>query len=187
LGFLFRLAARLVLPVVLVGLLANSIPNIVSFDNAEDKGGKPAVRAVQVIKVVDGDTFYVRLDGREKKVWLIGVDTPESTMKVEPYGREAAAYTKKSLSDRTVYLDLDVGERDRYGRLLAYVWLLPPPDHSEAVIRARMFNAELLLEGYAQVMTVPPNVKYADTFKKFQAEAWEAGRGLWTGRNKTSM
>jgi micrococcal nuclease len=133
-----------------------------------------------VTEVVDGDTAYVRLEGgRQERVRLIGVDTPESTTQIEPYGREAATYTARRLSGRTVYLELDVDERDKYGRLLAYLWLSPPQSASEAEVRARMFNAELLLAGLAQVMTVPPNVKYADLFVKLQREAREAGKGLW--------
>lgn len=61
-----------------------------------------------------------------------------------------------------MWFELDAQERDQYGRLLAYVWLAPPRDTSEAEVRAKMFNAPLLIEGYAQVLTVPPNVKYAD-------------------------
>ncbi|MCL6448928.1 MAG: thermonuclease family protein [Armatimonadetes bacterium] len=137
-----------------------------------------------VTKVIDGDTFWVRLtDGREEKVRLIGVDTPESTREVEPYGKEAAAYTKKRLEKKTVYLELDVEERDKYDRLLAYVWLSRPKNGGAAEaaeeVRAKMFNAELLLNGYAQVLTVPPNVKYAELFTGFQREAREKKKGLW--------
>jgi micrococcal nuclease len=133
-----------------------------------------------VREVIDGDTFRAVLaGGREEKVRLIGVDAPESTKEVEPYGKEAAAYTRKRLSGRTVYLELDVGERDKYGRLLAYVWLDRPQSGSEDEARAKMYNAELLLVGLAQVMTVPPNVKYAELFVKLQQEAREAKKGLW--------
>jgi hypothetical protein len=72
-----------------------------------------------------------------------------------------------------------VTERDRFGRLLAYAWLIQPADDNEADVRMKMFNAELLLKGYAQVMTSAPNVKYADMFVKFEREARNAGRGLW--------
>lgn len=146
-------------------------------------GGKksPAVKALPaaVTRVVDGDTVYVNVGGRSEKVRFIGVDTPESTAQVEPYGREASNYTEKRLSGRNVWLELDVEERDQYGRLLAYVWLEPPQSGSESEVRAKMFNAELLLAGMAQVMTVPPNVRYADVFLKLQREAREAGKGLW--------
>ncbi len=129
-----------------------------------------------VTRVVDGDTAYVNTGGRSEKVRFIGVDAPENTREVEPYGKEAAAYTTKQLLGKKVWLELDAQERDKYGRLLAYVWLAPPNNDSETEVRAKMLNARLLLEGYAQVMTVPPNVKYADLFVKLQREAREAGK-----------
>lgn len=139
----------------------------------------PVVLEVRVLRAVDGDTVEVEVGGRRERVRLIGVDAPESTVRVEPYGKEAAAYTAGRLEGRTVWLERDVSERDRYGRLLAYVWLDRPWNRTEAEVRRWMFNAELLLEGYAQVMTVPPDVRYADLFVRLAREAREAGRGLW--------
>jgi len=135
-----------------------------------------------VVEVVDGDTLKVNLAGEEYKVRLIGVNTPETNhpvKRVEPYGPEAKAFTKKMLTGRTVYLEFDVQEKDRYGRLLAYVWLEKPTQITDEEIRTKMFNAILLLEGYAQVMTVQPNVKYVDYFLQYQREAMESGKGLW--------
>ncbi|HVE91395.1 MAG TPA: thermonuclease family protein [Actinomycetota bacterium] len=135
---------------------------------------------VTVRRVVDGDTVEVEMaDGRTEKVRLIGVDTPESTTRHERYGSEASAYTSKELSDRDVWLETDAGERDRYSRLLAYVWLVRPLTGSDGEVRENMFNARLLLDGFAQVMTVPPNVKYAELFVLLQSEAREARTGLW--------
>ncbi|UXF00579.1 nuclease [Fervidobacterium riparium] len=139
-----------------------------------------------VLEVIDGDTIKVSIAGEEYKVRLIGVNTPETkhpVKKVEYYGPEAKAFTKKFLTGRTVYLEFDVGEKDRYGRLLAYVWLEKPKDRTNEEIRKKMFNAILLLEGYAQVMTVQPNVKYVDYFIEYQREARENNKGLW-GYNK---
>lgn len=145
--------------------------------------GSPAAIATipaVVVSVIDGDTLNVRLrTGAQQKVRLIGVNTPESTKRVEPFGQEATRYTRKVLHGRAVFLEMDVQERDRYGRLLAYVWLSEPAVGDETEVREKMFNARLLLEGYAQVMTVPPNVKYVELFRRFQSEAREAGRGLW--------
>jgi micrococcal nuclease len=76
--------------------------------------------------VIDGDTIEVRINNRTEKVRFIGVDTPETvhpTKGEEPYGREASDYTKSQLNDQSVGLEFDVEKRDRYGRLLAYVWL----------------------------------------------------------------
>jgi len=141
-----------------------------------------AVRTMpaEVISITDGDTIRVRLEsGKEEAVRLIGVDTPESTREIEPFGKEAAGFTRRELEYKTVFLEIDVSERDRFGRLLAYVWLGQPANDKEAAVRANMFNAELLLQGYAQLMTIAPNVKYTDMFLKFEREARNAGKGLW--------
>lgn len=157
---------------------SNKIESSPAIEKTESTG--ISLIKAKVTKVVDGDTVYVKLEnGKEEKVRFIGVDTPESTTQVEPYGKEAAAYTKSKLLNKDVWLELDVQERDKYGRLLAYVWLSPPTKESDKEIRAKMFNAVLLLEGYAQLMTVPPNVKYVEYFKKYQYEAMEKEAGLW--------
>jgi len=157
----------------------DQIEQATSAENEKVEEGIELIKA-KVTKAVDGDTVYVKLEsGKEEKVRFIGVDTPESTTKVEPYGKEATAYTKSKLLGKNVWLELDVQERDKYGRLLAYVWLSPPTKESDEEIRTKMFNAVLLLEGYAQVMTVPPNVKYAEYFREYQLEAREKNAGLW--------
>lgn len=142
----------------------------------------PTVRtsAAQVISITDGDTIRVRLQsGQEERVRFIGVDTPESTTRIEPFGKEAAAFTKRHLEGKTVHLELDVSERDRFGRLLAYVWLEPPTGDSVTEVRAKMFNARLLLEGFARIMTISPNVKHSEMFVALEREARNANRGLW--------
>ena len=124
-----------------------------------------------VVRVVDGDTIYVQLAGRVEKIRYIGVNTPEIRHPIkgeEPGGREAADVNRRIVGDQRVRLELDVRTRDRYGRLLAYVW-----------VGDMMVNAELVRLGYAQVMTLPPNVRYQNLFVKLQREARDAGRGLW--------
>jgi micrococcal nuclease len=134
-----------------------------------------------VERVVDGDTAWFTLtDGAREKVRFIGVDTPESTTEHEPFGEEAAAYTDSILNvGLSVELQLDLDERDRYGRLLAYVWLSPPATGDAADARAKMLNAMLVEKGYAMVLTVPPNIAYVDLFVTLQLEARRAARGLW--------
>lgn len=124
-----------------------------------------------VVRVVDGDTIYVQLAGRVEKIRYIGVNTPEIRHPIkgeEPGGREAADVNRRIVGGQRVRLELDVRTRDRYGRLLAYVW-----------VGDMMVNAELVRLGYAQVMTLPPNVRYQNLFVKLQREARDAGRGLW--------
>ena len=124
-----------------------------------------------VVRVVDGDTIRVRIGGRIERVRYIGINTPElhhPRRGAEPGGREAARMNRELLGDRPVRLELDVQSHDRYGRLLAYVW-----------VGDRMVNAELVRLGYAQVMTVPPNIRYRAVFFALEREARAAGRGLW--------
>ena len=124
----------------------------------------------RVERVVDGDTLVMD-DG--ERVRLIGVDTPETKRPgspVECFGKAASAFTERLVEGERVELELDVEERDRYGRLLAYV------------TRARDdldVNAELLRRGYATALTVPPNVRRADRYARLARRARREGRGLW--------
>jgi len=119
--------------------------------------------AVSVTRIVDGDTIEVSMpDGSSDKVRFIGVDTPECTNQNEPYGDEASEFTANALTGKTVYLETDAEERDRYGRLLAHVWLQTPAEVDDTTIREHLFNARLVLAGYASLMTIPPNVKYVE-------------------------
>lgn len=128
----------------------------------------------KVVSVTDGDTFEINYNGTKTKVRLIGVDTPESvhpnSKKNNEYGEEASKYTKSLLEGKTVKLEFDVSPQDKYGRLLAYVYL----ENGE------MLNEKLLKEGYAQVATYPPNVKYVENFKAIQKEARENKVGFWS-------
>lgn len=136
----------------------------------------PNSEAVVVARVIDGDTIQLQ-DGT--RVRLIGVDTPETvhpSRPVEEYGKEASAFTRRMLEGARVYLEYDVERFDRYGRTLAYVWL---PDGT-------LFNELLLFEGYAQVSTFPPNVKYVERFLAAQRQAREAGSGLWAGEGTST-
>ena len=141
-----------------------------------------------VKRVVDGDTLVVEVDGQSRRVRMLGVDTPETVhpnKEVQFYGPEASAFTKKELTGKHVWLEYDVAPLDRYQRHLAYIWL-EAPSSGEAAIRRGMFNARLLLEGYAKVMTIQPNSRHADLFVRFQEEARRAGRGLWKKNKRAS-
>ncbi len=132
-----------------------------------------------VVKVVDGDTIHVLVGGEREKVRLIGMDTPESTREHEPFGTEASAYTTAALLGRRVWLETDVELRDRYQRLLAYVWLEEPIPGEDAAAGS-MFNARIVRDGYAQIYTFPPNVRHAGLLLQMQREARSAGSGLWS-------
>lgn len=148
-----------------------------SASSVPDKGGYFFVE-----RVVDGDTL--KLSGGQK-VRLLGIDTPElhesdkllrdaarskkDIAAIKGLGRKAADFTKSLVEGKRVRLEYDVKKRDRYGRTLAYVYLED----------GTFVNAKIIEEGYAQVMTIPPNVKFADYFLKLERDAREKGKGLW--------
>src|SRR5438034_1570900 len=126
----------------------------------------------RVVRVVDGDTIKVRLDGgRTERVRYIGIDTPESVKPDTPvqcFAKKASHFNDSLVSGRDVTLKTDAEERDRYGRLLAYVYA-----------DGRFVNRELVARGYARTLTIPPNVAHEDEFARLARRAREAGLGLW--------
>lgn len=130
---------------------------------------------LKISKFVDGDTFWViNEDGINEKIRLIGIDTPEARRtgrtEIEYFGKEASAYVKTLLTGKKVRLVYDVGRYDRYKRTLAYVYLDD----------GRFLNALLLKDGYATAATFPPNVKYAEYFKKLEKKARSQKVGMWS-------
>jgi micrococcal nuclease len=131
----------------------------------------PDLTEALVTRVVDGDTIEVEIGGESYKVRYIGIDTPElhhPTKPVEYYAQEAYEKNRELVEGKTVFLEKDVSETDMYGRLLRYVY-----------VGDTFVNAYLVQQGYAQVSTYPPDVKYQQRFLELQREAREAGRGLW--------
>lgn len=151
----------------------------------EELAKKFNLEQVTVTRVIDGDTIELT-DGRV--VRMIGINTPESTTRTEEYGKEASNYTVSKLSEKTVWLQKDVSDMDRYNRLLRMIWLAVPTDvEDENEIRQKMFNANLVLSGYAEPSTYPPDVKYSNYFVEFAKEARENNTGLWAfGENGTT-
>lgn len=125
-------------------------------------------RVVTVTRITDGDTFRAG----EERIRLIGVDTPEVSFGVECYGREATAALERLIPVGTeVRLVGDVEPTDRYDRTLAYVYRRADDLH---------VNLQLAVDGFAQPLTVPPNVAHEDDFARAAATARAAGLGLWS-------
>lgn len=142
-----------------------------------DGPGAPAADgagAARVTKVVDGDTIRVSLAGGEERVRLIGIDTPETHGQGglrECFGTEASRRLAELLPPGTaVRLVRDVEARDRYDRLLAYVYRAADD---------LFVNLAMAREGFATTLTYPPNVAHADELVAAVRAAREAGRGLW--------
>ena len=145
-------------------------------------GGNYDYSNILVSRVVDGDTL--KLESGER-VRLIGIDTPEmhesdklyrdsrrthqDVQSIKELGRQAYEFTRKLVQGKRVSLEFDVEKFDKYKRILAYVYLSDKT----------FVNAEIVKQGYASLLTYPPNVKYADLFQKLYQEARENRRGLW--------
>jgi micrococcal nuclease len=127
-----------------------------------------------VVRVVDGDTIVARIGTRDEKIRLIGIDTPETVDPRKPvqcYGREASDRMKSLLPPGSpIRIERDVEERDIYRRLLAYVWR-----GSDDLF----VNRAMVADGYAHLLTIPPNVAYTDEFTRAMSNARSSGLGLW--------
>ena len=131
---------------------------------------------VKVLRVVDGDT--IEIEGNVK-LRYIGIDTPETkhpTKGIQCFGKEASNKNKELVEGKTIRMEKDVSETDRYGRLLRYVWLV---DDSATTSAGLFVNDYLVREGYAHASTFPPDVAYSKQFVEAQQEAHENSRGLW--------
>ena len=122
-------------------------------------------RGIRASRVIDGDTIEV--SGRQR-VRYIGIDTPEVGGIPEYYGPEATSFNRELAGGRKVRLEKDASERDRFGRLLRFVY-------ADGIL----VNAELVREGYARAVAYPPDIRYAACFAALEQEAREAGRGMW--------
>lgn len=137
----------------------------------------PYLEAVELVRVVDGDTIIVKYSGEEVRVRLLTVNCEESVHPDETRnnaeGEAASAFTKAYLEDYPVlYLQFDEAMYDRYDRLLAYVWLEDEVSiDSREDVEQYMFNAILLKEGYAETVVYEPNHRYAEWFFEIEEEA----------------
>jgi len=136
-------------------------------------GGRAAtVFDATVVETIDGDTVDVRLrDGRVERVRILGADTPETKDRRKPvqcFGPEASAHTHERLAGRRVRLETDTEARDKYGRLLAYVY-----------VDGDRYDDELLRLGYARLLVIPPNGRHGRALLAAETEARAARRGLW--------
>ena len=145
-----------------------------------------AQETVKILRVVDGDTLKINYKGKQESIRLIGIDAPES--RVNPRAKRESQRTGKDMknilamgkeatqfvntlvkSGDKVSIEFDVEKRDKYGRLLGYVYLS----------NGKMLNEEIVKSGYANLLTIPPNIKYQDRFVRAYREARGNNRGLW--------
>src|SRR3954471_15301225 len=136
-------------------------------------GSRSAAGEGAVPRVFDGDPVHVARGGRDETIRYIGIDTPESVKPNTPvqcFAEAASSANRRLVDGQSVRVAYDVEQRDRYGRLLAYVYRA----HDGTFV-----NAALVREGYARTLTIPPNVRFAAEFAALARRARETRRGLW--------
>ena len=160
-----------VLAVAVLGLIVFGFTNLNSKHSEDGPLYTPPnyLHEANYIRAKDGDTLVVNDGEGDLTVRLIGIDTPESVhpdeSKNTEAGKDASEHTKEILKDtKTVYLEFDQEKNDKYGRVLAYVWLSNDTSNINNMLNKRLIN-----EGYAVPLEIPPNTKYADAFKQKQA------------------
>ena len=137
-----------------------------------DSARDPAVtETATVVRVIDGDTITVTIDGQEETVRYIGIDTPEPYRDGEPacYSKEATSRNTELVAGTQVQLVPDIEDRDTYDRLLRYVY-----------VNDSFVNEQLVAEGYATTLRIAPNTSQADTFQQAQDTAQAQQLGLWS-------
>lgn len=133
-----------------------------------------------VTEVVDGDTIWVTIDGKEEKVRLIGIDCPEYTKEIEPYGKEATEFTTNELLGKTIYLQKDHSDTDSYDRLLRYVWITDISNiQDDNKVFDYLFNNILIKEGLAESNYYNPDIKYQIVLEESEKDAKENKKGMW--------
>lgn len=126
-------------------------------------GNVPAGETATVVNVIDGDTIDVMLNGQRQRVRYVGVNTPERD---EPCYADATSANAALVDGQTVTLVMDTSDTDRFDRLLRYIY-----------VGDTFVNAELVRQGYAEVVSYPPDTAFFDTFRDLEQEAARANRG----------
>lgn len=133
---------------------------------------------------VDGDTIWVDIDGKDEKVRFVGVNTPEVAKDGEPaefMADEAKDFTNKTIKNKEIYLEKDISDRDKYDRLLRYIWLEKPVDNPTLNdIETKTLNGILVKEGLAFANYYKPDIKYQEYLKKLEKSAQDNKLGIWS-------
>ncbi|KKQ98436.1 MAG: hypothetical protein UT24_C0004G0059 [Candidatus Woesebacteria bacterium GW2011_GWB1_39_12] len=140
-------------------------------NNAQVIGAEEEIDLQKVIKVIDGDTIVLE---NSETVRYIGIDTPEVSQGRECFSKESTEKNIELVLGKEIRLKKDVSERDRYGRLLRYVY-----------VGDTFINETLVRDGFAFSYTYPPDVKYSELFKEAEKDARENKRGLWGKCNES--
>lgn len=170
----------------------DDIPNENKENKAENSQNNESYEKAKVLYAHDGDTIWVKINGNKEKVRFVGVNTPEVAKDGNPaefMAEEAKDFTEEILKDKEIYLERDISDRDKYDRLLRYIWLEKPLSNPElSDIENKTLNGILVKEGYAYANYYKPDIKYHDYLKDLEKSAKNNKNGIWSERktNKDS-
>lgn len=157
----------------------NEIPNQNNNQSEENSYEK-----AQVLYAVDGDTIWVDIDGTREKIRFVGVNTPELARDGKPaefMAEEAKNFTSNALKDKEIYLEKDVTDRDKYDRMLRYIWLEKPTSNpTKEDIEEKTLNGILVKKGYAYSNYYKPDTKYQKYLDKIEKSAQNKTLGIWS-------
>lgn len=186
--------------IVFLGVFLSKTPTGISILNTISGSGIVNVQGldgpVSLVRVSDGDTIVVNLNGKNQKLRLIGIDTPEkfdgeklerksrewgiSTHEIKQMGKNSSKFTENLLRGKKLYLEYDVTKFDRYGRMLAYAYYLDENgDWTFGNQKFKQANLEIMKAGWAEPLTIPPNVRYAKKYRAANRNAKQNNLGNW--------
>ena len=157
----------------------NNNTEIITNNTQNNENEEIEFQEAYVTKIIDGDTIGVTIDGKYYKVRFIGINCPEYTKEIEPYGKEATEYTNEKLYNKTIYLQKDVTDTDDYDRLLRYIWLDKVDEINEETVKKSLFNYDLVVNGLAQSNYYKPNVTLQDYLEQAEIYARRHNIGMW--------
>ncbi len=155
--------------------------NIQNSDISKFEGNQNSLSLEEayVTKVVDGDTIWVQINGKDYKVRMIGMNSPEYTKEIEPYGKEATEFTTNMLLNKTIYLQKDVSDTDSYDRLLRYVWIDKIDNITPDTVSKSLFNYIIVEEGLAKSKYYSPDISLQEYLDNAQNNAKRNKKGIW--------
>lgn len=145
----------------------------------EENQNSLSLEEAYVTKVVDGDTIWVQINGKDYKVRMIGMNSPEYTKEIEPYGKEATEFTTNMLLNKTIYLQKDVSDTDSYDRLLRYVWIDKIDNITPDTVSKSLFNYIIVEEGLAKSKYYSPDISLQEYLDNAQNNAKRNKKGIW--------
>lgn len=168
----------------------DDIPNENKENKAENSQNNESYEKAKVLCAHDGDTIWVKIDGKKEKVRFVGVNTPEVAKDGNPaefMAEEAKDFTEEILKDKEIYLERDISDRDKYDRLLRYIWLEKPLSNPElSDIENKTLNGILVKEGYAYANYYKPDIKYHNFLKDLKKSAQDKNLGIWSDEKNQS-